>query len=78
MVINLLGGLAADIPYVGWLIAIVVIIGGHIFSIAINILGSFVHPLRLQYVEFFGKFYSGGGEAFTPLTLSQEFVNVKA
>lgn len=78
MVINLLGGLAADIPYVGWLVAIVVIIGGHIFSIAINILGSFVHPLRLQYVEFFGKFYSGGGEPFTPLTLSQEFVNVKA
>jgi V/A-type H+-transporting ATPase subunit I len=78
MVINLLGGLAADIPYIGWLIAVVVIVGGHIFSIAINILGSFVHPLRLQYVEFFGKFYSGGGEPFTPLTLSQEFVNVKA
>ena len=78
MVINLLGGLAADIPYVGWLVAVVVIIGGHIFSILINILGSFVHPLRLQYVEFFGKFYSGGGEPFTPLTLSQEFVNVKA
>ena len=78
MVINLLGGLAADIPYIGWLIAIVVIIGGHIFSIAINILGSFVHPLRLQYVEFFGKFYTGGGEPFTPLTLSQEYVNVKA
>ena len=78
MVINLLGGLAADIPYVGWLVAITVIIGGHIFSIAINILGSFVHPLRLQYVEFFGKFYTGGGEPFTPLTLSQEYVNVKA
>ena len=78
MVINLLGGLAADIPYVGWLVAVVVIIGGHIFSIAINILGSFVHPLRLQYVEFFGKFYTGGGEAFTPLTLSQEYVNLKA
>ncbi|MBR1485756.1 MAG: V-type ATP synthase subunit I [Synergistaceae bacterium] len=78
MVINLLGGLAADIPYVGWLIAVVVIVGGHLFSIAINILGSFVHPLRLQYVEFFGKFYSGGGEPFTPMTLSQEFINVKA
>ena len=78
MVINLLGGLAAEIPYVGWLVAITVVIGGHIFSIAINILGSFVHPLRLQYVEFFGKFYTGGGEPFTPLTLSQEFVNVRA
>ena len=78
MVINLLGGLAADIPYIGWLIGIVVIIGGHIFSILINILGSFVHPLRLQYVEFFGKFYNGGGESFAPLTLSQEFVTVKS
>ncbi len=78
MVINLLGGLAADIPYVGWLVAVVVIVGGHLFSIAINILGSFVHPLRLQYVEFFGKFYSGGGETFTPMTLSQEYINVKA
>jgi len=78
MVINLLGGLAADIPYVGWVVAIVVIVGGHLFSIAINILGSFVHPLRLQYVEFFGKFYSGGGEPFTPMTLSQEYINVKA
>ena len=78
VVINLLGGLASDIPYIGWLVAVVVIIGGHIFSIAINLLGSFVHPLRLQYVEFFGKFYTGGGEPFTPFTLSQEYVNVKA
>ena len=78
MVINLLGGLAGDIPYIGWLIGIVVIVGGHIFSILINILGAFVHPLRLQYVEFFGKFYSGGGKSFAPLRLSQEYVNVKA
>ncbi|MCR4818083.1 MAG: V-type ATP synthase subunit I [Fretibacterium sp.] len=77
MIINLLGGMAADIPYVGWLVAVVVIIGGHLFSILINILGAFVHPLRLQYVEFFGKFYTGGGEPFTPLTLSGEFVSVK-
>lgn len=77
MVINLLGGLAADIPYVGWLVAVVVIVGGHLFSIAINILGSFVHPLRLQYVEFFGKFYSGGGEPFVPMTLSQEFISIR-
>ena len=77
MIINLLGGMAADIPYVGWVVAVVVIVGGHLFSILINILGAFVHPLRLQYVEFFGKFYTGGGEPFTPLTLSEEFVSVK-
>ena len=47
--------MSAEIPYVGWLVAIVVIAGGHVFSILINILGAFVHLLRLQYVEFFGK-----------------------
>lgn len=78
MIINMLGGMAAGIPYIGWLIAIVIIVGGHIFSILINLLGSFVHPLRLQYVEFFGKFYSGGGEAFVPLTHSGEFVEIAA
>lgn len=76
MIINMLGGMAAGIPYIGWLIAILVIVGGHIFSILINLLGSFVHPLRLQYVEFFGKFYTGGGEPFTPLTHSEEYVEI--
>ena len=76
MIINLLGGMSAGIPYVGWLVAIAVVVGGHIFSILVNILGSFVHPLRLQYVEFFGKFYSGGGVAYEPLTHSQEYVEI--
>jgi len=76
MIINLLGGMAAEIPYIGWLIAVVVIVGGHIFSILINILGAFVHPLRLQYVEFFGKFYTGGGEPFTPLVNTEEYVEI--
>ena len=78
MIINLLGGMAANIPYIGWLIGIVVVAGGHLFSVLINLLGAFVHPLRLQYVEFFGKFYTGGGEPFTPLKNSEEFVSVKA
>ena len=76
MIINLLGGMSVSIPYVGWLVAVVVVVGGHFFSILVNILGAFVHPLRLQYVEFFGKFYTGGGTAFTPLNLSGEYVEI--
>ena len=76
MIINLLGGMSAEIPYVGWLVAIVVLVGGHLFSILINILGAFVHPLRLQYVEFFGKFYPGGGLSYAPLTHSEEYVEI--
>jgi V/A-type H+-transporting ATPase subunit I len=76
MIINLLGGMASGIPAIGWVVAITVVVGGHMFGLIINVLGSFVHPLRLQYVEFFGKFYTGGGVAFKPLSLSSEYVDI--
>ena len=39
----------------------------HSLNMAINLLGAYVHTNRLQFVEFFGKFYEAGGEAFEPL-----------
>lgn len=39
---------------------------GHTFNVVINLLGAFVHPARLQFVEFFSKFYEGGGRPFAP------------
>ena len=41
---------------------------GHVLNMAINLLGAYVHTNRLQYVEFFGKFYEGGGEEYAPLS----------
>jgi len=65
-VLSILGSMGGD-GIVGIILFIVVMIFGHVFNFAINALGSFVHAARLQYVEFFGKFYEGGGEAFNPL-----------
>lgn len=76
VIINMLGNLSSDIPYVGWLIGIMVVLVGHTFGMAVNILGAFVHSLRLQYVEFFSKFYSGGGKFFAPLTYSSQYVDI--
>ena len=59
-VINTLGSLAGN-GIVGTIILIIVVVIGTVFNIAINVLGSFVHSSRLQYVEFFGKFFEGGG-----------------
>ncbi len=56
-----------SIPIFGVVLMLVIFAIGHSFNFIINLLGAFVHPLRLQYVEFFGKFYEDGGETFKPL-----------
>ncbi|MBO4837915.1 MAG: V-type ATP synthase subunit I [Lachnospiraceae bacterium] len=52
---------------VGAIIFIIIFLAGHTLNMAINLLGAYVHTNRLQFVEFFGKFYEAGGEAFEPL-----------
>lgn len=63
------------IPYLGYLIAIALLLVGHLFNIAINTMGAYVHNSRLQFVEFFGKFYEGGGRLFQPLGSSMKYYN---
>lgn len=61
----------------GVILFIVVFIIGHIFNIAINLLGAYVHTNRLQYVEFFGKFYEGGGREFHPFQSNTKYADIK-
>jgi len=60
----------------GIIILIVVFTIGHLFNIAINALGAYVHASRLQYVEFFGKFYEGGGRPFNPFRIKTKYTNI--
>ena len=71
-VINMLTSLGASGP-VGFIFMIIVMILGHGLNLAINLLGTFVHAARLQYIEFFGKFYEDGGEAFKPALPAEEY-----
>ncbi len=71
MVINLLGGMAP------LLFAIIIGLIGHTVNLLINALGAYVHTSRLQYVEFFGKFYEGGGRAFNPFKSNSKYVIFK-
>lgn len=50
---------------------------GHTFNFLIGLLGTFVHTCRLQYLEFFGKFYEGGGKPYMPLKINTKFINIK-
>ena len=76
MVINVLAdmvwGIKISIVPLGIVIGAIIFIGGQLFSTAINALGAFVHSLRLQYVEFFGTFYSGEGKPFSPFKSKRE------
>lgn len=56
---------------------IVVFIVGHTLNLAINLLGAYVHTNRLQFVEFFGKFYEGGGRPFNPFKQNTKYVDIK-
>ncbi len=76
MVINILvqmiwGVSIGPVP-IGIVIGLILFVGGQLFSVAINALGAFVHSLRLQYVEFFGTFYSGEGKPFEPFRAKRE------
>jgi V/A-type H+-transporting ATPase subunit I len=55
----------------------VVVIIGHLLNFGINALGAYVHACRLQYVEFFGKFYEGGGRLFHPFNENTKYYNIK-
>lgn len=50
---------------------------GHLFNLALGLLGAYVHTCRLQYVEYFGKFYEGGGRSFTPFKAGEKYINLK-
>jgi V/A-type H+-transporting ATPase subunit I len=60
------GGLSILFGVLVIVMAALVFVVGHVFNVVINLLGAFVHPARLQFVEFFSKFYEGGGRPYKP------------
>ena len=75
-VVNQMGSMAGDGIF-GAIVFIAVFVIGHVFNMAINVLGAYVHTNRLQFVEFFGKFYEGGGKPFSPFQSNTKYVDVK-
>lgn len=74
-VVNMLGGFMSN-SIIGIVMFLVILVIGHVFNFAINGLGAYVHACRLQYVEFFGKFYEGGGTPFEPFNKKTKYVQL--
>ncbi len=74
VVVNTLTELLGQVPYAGVLLMALVYIVGHAFNLVISSMGAFIHSARLQYVEFFSKFYEGGGRAMAPFRSAPRYV----
>ena len=75
-VVNMMGTLPSNMV-VKTVLFIIVFIFGHTINFGINIIGAYVHTNRLQYVEFFSRFYEGGGTPFNPLKVNSKTFKFK-
>lgn len=83
-VVNLMAGLAGSglvakggvALVIGYVLMVVIFIGGHIFNIALNVLGSYITVGRLHFVEFFSKFFESGGQELQPFKKSEEYISI--
>ncbi|MFA5274218.1 MAG: V-type ATP synthase subunit I [Candidatus Izemoplasmatales bacterium] len=75
MVMNMLAGMLQS-NAIGFILSLFVYLIGHVFNLAMGMLSAYIHDSRLQYIEFFNKFYEGGGIPFRPLTLQTSYVEM--
>lgn len=78
MTVNILTNLVGDmIPFIGFILAIVIFIGGHIANFLFQVLGAFINALRLNYVEFFSQFFMEGKGKFEAFKAKRTFTKIK-
>ncbi|MDO8141970.1 MAG: V-type ATPase 116kDa subunit family protein [Candidatus Brocadiales bacterium] len=66
MAFNIVASLFKTGTFIGVILFIITLVTGHMFNFAMSILGAFIHPARLIFLEFFGRFYEGGAPKFQP------------
>ena len=65
------------IPFVGIILTPIILIILHTVNLGLQTLGAGVHSLRLQYVEFFNRFYEGGGKKFEPFSIKRKYTKTE-
>jgi V/A-type H+-transporting ATPase subunit I len=66
MAFNIVASLFKTGTFIGMILFIITLVTGHMFNFVMSILGAFIHPARLIFLEFFGRFYEGGSPRFQP------------
>jgi len=78
IIASIVNTLAADFltSPVTFLVGVIVLAIGHAFNLAMGALGGYIHVARLQYIEFFSRFYEGEGELFVPFGTNFSYINL--
>jgi len=77
VVVNNFVMLFKDVPFIGIILAALIFVIGHLFNMVISGMSAFIHSTRLQYVEYFTKFYEGGGVPFKPFKVITKYIKVQ-
>ena len=72
---NIIAGMLGG-NLIGLIFVPVIFVLGHLFNMFLSFLGAYVHTSRLMYVEFFGKFYEGGGKPFKDFRTESKYINL--
>ncbi len=76
MSFNIIANIMREVPFIGVILFVAILIAGHLFNFMMSIIGSFVHPARLIFLEFFGRFYQAGATRFRPFGFDNERVQL--
>lgn len=77
MAFNIVASLFKTGTFLGMILFIITLVTGHMFNFVMSILGAFIHPARLIFLEFFGRFYEGGSPKFQPYGFGNQRINLK-
>lgn len=66
------------IPGISHVVAAFVLLFGHTLNFALSMLGAGIHSMRLQFIEFFGRFYTGGAKPFTPFVRASRYLSIRS
>ncbi|MBI2559768.1 MAG: hypothetical protein HYW14_01360 [Planctomycetes bacterium] len=76
MSFNIIANIMREVPFIGVILFVLILIAGHLFNFMMSIIGAFVHPARLIFLEFFGRFYQAGATRFRPFGFDNEKVQL--